>query len=104
MSPDCLQDKYNFLPAYQLDTELSIVPKPMPVSATKLLLNHTNKLFGIVYITPTGMIDTIILASGLCANPLVGSAHSACSQTMMGQLSKVSSLTDGLMDLFIFLS
>ncbi|KAJ9087854.1 hypothetical protein DSO57_1028935 [Entomophthora muscae] len=40
-----------------------ITPKPMPASATKLPLDHTNKLFGTVYITLTGVIDTIVVNS-----------------------------------------
>ncbi|KAJ9052415.1 hypothetical protein DSO57_1034386 [Entomophthora muscae] len=45
--------------------EPPITPKSMPVSAPELSLDHTNKLFGIVYITLTGVIDTIIAGSGL---------------------------------------
>ncbi|KAJ9071529.1 hypothetical protein DSO57_1036063 [Entomophthora muscae] len=41
--------------------KLPVTPKPIPASTTKLLLDHTNKLFGIVYITLTGVKDTIIL-------------------------------------------
>ncbi|KAJ9083210.1 hypothetical protein DSO57_1037029 [Entomophthora muscae] len=37
----------------------------MSMSATKRPLDHTNKLFGIVYITLAGVIDTIILATVL---------------------------------------
>ncbi|KAJ9051935.1 hypothetical protein DSO57_1039156, partial [Entomophthora muscae] len=36
----------------------------MPSSSPNLPTNHTDKLFGIVYITLTGVIDTIILAAG----------------------------------------
>ncbi|KAJ9069752.1 hypothetical protein DSO57_1015436 [Entomophthora muscae] len=36
----------------------------MPVSSPGLPANHSGKLFGIVYITLTGVIDTIILAAG----------------------------------------
>ncbi|KAJ9064276.1 hypothetical protein DSO57_1032227 [Entomophthora muscae] len=36
----------------------------MPVSFPDLSTNHSGKLFGIVYITLTGVIDTIILAAG----------------------------------------
>ncbi|KAJ9049468.1 hypothetical protein DSO57_1024045 [Entomophthora muscae] len=43
--------------------ELPMTPKPMPASAPDLPANHTGKLFGIVYITLTGVIDTIILAA-----------------------------------------
>ncbi|KAJ9079926.1 hypothetical protein DSO57_1030427 [Entomophthora muscae] len=45
--------------------EPPVTPKPMPASAAKLPLDHTNKLFGIVYITLTGVIDTIVPAAGL---------------------------------------
>ncbi|KAJ9083550.1 hypothetical protein DSO57_1033687 [Entomophthora muscae] len=45
--------------------ELSVTPKPMPASSPGLSTDHTGKLFGIVYITLTGIIDTIILAAGL---------------------------------------
>ncbi|KAJ9081849.1 hypothetical protein DSO57_1010522 [Entomophthora muscae] len=44
--------------------EPPITLKPMPASAAKLPLDHTNKLFGIVYITLTGVIDTIVPAAG----------------------------------------
>ncbi|KAJ9069612.1 hypothetical protein DSO57_1016614 [Entomophthora muscae] len=43
--------------------EPPVTPKPMPASAAKLSLDHTNKLFGIVYITLTGVIDTIVPAA-----------------------------------------
>ncbi|KAJ9073609.1 hypothetical protein DSO57_1014386 [Entomophthora muscae] len=49
--PRLFRDKYNFLPAYQMDMEPPVTPKPMPASTAKLPLDHTNKLFGIVYIT-----------------------------------------------------
>ncbi|KAJ9072279.1 hypothetical protein DSO57_1029286 [Entomophthora muscae] len=45
--------------------EPPITPKPMPESAAKLPLDYTNKLFGIVHITLTGVIDTIIPTTGL---------------------------------------
>ncbi|KAJ9070895.1 hypothetical protein DSO57_1002954 [Entomophthora muscae] len=63
--PCLFRDKYNFLPAYQMDMGPLVTPKPMPASAVKLPLDHTNKLFGIVYITLTGVIDTIVPAAGL---------------------------------------
>ncbi|KAJ9061961.1 hypothetical protein DSO57_1015603 [Entomophthora muscae] len=40
--------------------EPPVTPKPMPASAAELPLDHTNKLFGIVYITLMGVIDTIV--------------------------------------------
>ncbi|KAJ9065026.1 hypothetical protein DSO57_1024223 [Entomophthora muscae] len=45
--------------------ELAVTLKPMLASSPNLPTNHTGKLFGIVYITLTGVIDTIILAAGL---------------------------------------
>ncbi|KAJ9061634.1 hypothetical protein DSO57_1039820 [Entomophthora muscae] len=62
--PGLFRDKYNFLPAYQIDMEPPVTPKPMPASAAKLPLDHTNKLFGIVYISLTGVINTIVPAAG----------------------------------------
>ncbi|KAJ9081328.1 hypothetical protein DSO57_1015800 [Entomophthora muscae] len=61
--PHLFRDKYNFLPAYQMDMKLPVTPKPMPSSAAELPLDHTNKLFGIVYITLTEVIDTIVPAT-----------------------------------------
>ncbi|KAJ9068813.1 hypothetical protein DSO57_1024905 [Entomophthora muscae] len=40
--------------------EPPVIPKPMPTSVAELLLDHTNKLSGIVYINLTGLIDTIV--------------------------------------------
>ncbi|KAJ9071754.1 hypothetical protein DSO57_1033862 [Entomophthora muscae] len=63
--------------------EPPVTSKPMSASTTKLPLDHTNKLFGIVYLTLMGVIDTIVLPPLVCgcgwsisANPLVGPAHS----------------------------
>ncbi|KAJ9048227.1 hypothetical protein DSO57_1037128 [Entomophthora muscae] len=39
---------------------MPVTPNPMAASSP----DHTGKLFGIVYITLTGVIDTIILAAG----------------------------------------
>ncbi|KAJ9081515.1 hypothetical protein DSO57_1013860 [Entomophthora muscae] len=45
--------------------EPHVTLKPMPAPSPDLSINHTDKLFEIVYITLTGVIDTIILAAGL---------------------------------------
>ncbi|KAJ9048005.1 hypothetical protein DSO57_1039397 [Entomophthora muscae] len=45
--------------------EPPMTPKPIPASSPNLPTNHPGKLFGIVYITLTGVIDTIIPAAGL---------------------------------------
>ncbi|KAJ9061864.1 hypothetical protein DSO57_1016439 [Entomophthora muscae] len=63
--PQLFKDKYNFLPAYQLDMVSPLTPKLMPEYAAELPLGHTNKLFGIVYINLTGVIDTIVSTAGL---------------------------------------
>ncbi|KAJ9073937.1 hypothetical protein DSO57_1011389 [Entomophthora muscae] len=61
--PCLFRDKYNFLPAYQMHMVPPVTPKLMPASAAKLLLDHTNKILGIIYITLTGVIDTIVPAA-----------------------------------------
>ncbi|KAJ9069816.1 hypothetical protein DSO57_1014700 [Entomophthora muscae] len=45
--------------------ELPVTPKPMPASSPDLSTNHTIKLFGIVNITLTGVVDIIVLAASL---------------------------------------
>ncbi|KAJ9055284.1 hypothetical protein DSO57_1005390 [Entomophthora muscae] len=64
-TPKLFRVKFNYLPAYNLPMELHVTPKPMPASSPDLPTDHSGKLFGIVYITLTGVIDTIILAAGL---------------------------------------
>ncbi|KAJ9048857.1 hypothetical protein DSO57_1030455 [Entomophthora muscae] len=60
-----LLGKFNYLPAYNLPMEPPVTPKPIPASSPNLPTNHSGKLFGIVYIILTGVIDTIILAASL---------------------------------------
>ncbi|KAJ9088459.1 hypothetical protein DSO57_1022940 [Entomophthora muscae] len=62
-TPKLLRGKFNYLPAYNLSMELPVTPKPMPASLPDLPTDHSGKLFGIVYITLTGVIDTIIPAA-----------------------------------------
>ncbi|KAJ9048824.1 hypothetical protein DSO57_1030784 [Entomophthora muscae] len=45
--------------------EPPVTPKPMTKSAAELTMDHTNKLFGIVYITLMGVIDTSVPTAGL---------------------------------------
>ncbi|KAJ9078693.1 hypothetical protein DSO57_1003964 [Entomophthora muscae] len=45
--------------------KLPVTPKLMPASLPDLPADHTGKLFRIVYITLTWVIDTIIPAAGL---------------------------------------
>ncbi|KAJ9057500.1 hypothetical protein DSO57_1022168 [Entomophthora muscae] len=63
-TPKLFRGKFNYLPAYDLSMELPMTPKPMPASTPNLPTDHTGKLFGIVYITLAGVIDTIILVAG----------------------------------------
>ncbi|KAJ9059866.1 hypothetical protein DSO57_1037052 [Entomophthora muscae] len=48
-----------------LDMGPPVTPKPMSASAAELSMDHTNKPFGIIYNTLTGVIDTIVPATGL---------------------------------------
>ncbi|KAJ9063982.1 hypothetical protein DSO57_1035155 [Entomophthora muscae] len=63
-TPKLFRGKFNYLPAYNLPMEPPVTPKPMPTSLPDLPTNHSRKLFGIAYITLTGVIDTIIPAVG----------------------------------------
>ncbi|KAJ9085217.1 hypothetical protein DSO57_1016197 [Entomophthora muscae] len=63
-TPKLFRGKFNYLPAYNIYMEPPVTPKPMPASSTNLPTNHTGKLFGLVYITLTGVVDTIIPAAG----------------------------------------
>ncbi|KAJ9060798.1 hypothetical protein DSO57_1026937 [Entomophthora muscae] len=63
-TPKLFRGKFNYLPAYKLYMEPPVTPKPIPTSSFNLPINHTDKLFGIVYINLTGVIDTIIPAAG----------------------------------------
>ncbi|KAJ9066448.1 hypothetical protein DSO57_1009434 [Entomophthora muscae] len=62
-TPKLFRGKFNYLPAYNLPMKLPVTPKPMPASLPNLPINHSGKLFGIAYITLTGVIDTIIPAA-----------------------------------------
>ncbi|KAJ9051986.1 hypothetical protein DSO57_1038667 [Entomophthora muscae] len=63
-TPKFFREKFNYPPAYNLHIKPPVTPKPMPSSLPDLLTDHTGKLFGIVYIILTGVIDTIILDAG----------------------------------------
>ncbi|KAJ9070570.1 hypothetical protein DSO57_1006620 [Entomophthora muscae] len=62
-TPKLFRGKFNYLPAYNLPMEQPVSSKLMPASSLDLPTDHTGKLFGIVYITLTGVIDTIILTA-----------------------------------------
>ncbi|KAJ9066233.1 hypothetical protein DSO57_1011562 [Entomophthora muscae] len=63
-TPKLFRGKFNYLPAYNVYMEPPVTPKLMPASSPGLPTNHTSKLFGIVYITLTGVVDIIVLAAG----------------------------------------
>ncbi|KAJ9049391.1 hypothetical protein DSO57_1025126 [Entomophthora muscae] len=62
-TPKLFRGKFNYLLAYNIYMEPPVTPKLMPASSPNLPTDHTSKLFGIVYITLTGVVDTIILAA-----------------------------------------
>ncbi|KAJ9078837.1 hypothetical protein DSO57_1002468 [Entomophthora muscae] len=45
--------------------EPPVTPKLMPASSPNLPTNHTSKLFGMVYVILTGVVDTIVPAARL---------------------------------------
>ncbi|KAJ9072237.1 hypothetical protein DSO57_1029682 [Entomophthora muscae] len=63
-TPKLFRGKFNYLPAYNVYMESPVTPKPMPASSSNLPTGHTSKLFGIVYITLTRVVDTIVPAAG----------------------------------------
>ncbi|KAJ9052698.1 hypothetical protein DSO57_1031716 [Entomophthora muscae] len=82
--------------------ELPVTPKPMLASSPDLPTDHTDKLFGIVYIILTGVIDTIIPAASpwswaVNSSLVVGFTRKKTQpkspQKTMGQLPKTGSLT-----------
>ncbi|KAJ9063295.1 hypothetical protein DSO57_1001733 [Entomophthora muscae] len=64
-TPKLFRGKSNYLPAYNVHMEPHVTPKPMPAYLPDLPNDHTSKLFGIVYITLNGVINTIIPATGM---------------------------------------
>ncbi|KAJ9070410.1 hypothetical protein DSO57_1008451 [Entomophthora muscae] len=62
-TPKLFRGKFNYLPAYNIYMEPPVTPKPMPASSPNLPTDHSSKLFGIVYITLTGVLDTIVPAA-----------------------------------------
>ncbi|KAJ9065356.1 hypothetical protein DSO57_1020467 [Entomophthora muscae] len=63
-TPKLFRGKFNYLPAYNIYMEPPVTPKLMSASSPDLPTDHTGKLFGIVYITLTGVVDTIMPAAG----------------------------------------
>ncbi|KAJ9080057.1 hypothetical protein DSO57_1029059 [Entomophthora muscae] len=63
-TPKLFRGKFNYLLAYNIYMELPVTPKPIPASSPNFPTDHTSKLFRIVYITLTGVVDTIVPAAG----------------------------------------
>ncbi|KAJ9078055.1 hypothetical protein DSO57_1010870 [Entomophthora muscae] len=63
-TPKLLREKFNYFLTYNIYMKLPVTPKPMPAFSPDLPTDHTSKLFGIVYIILTGVVDTIIPAAG----------------------------------------
>ncbi|KAJ9051653.1 hypothetical protein DSO57_1002788 [Entomophthora muscae] len=64
-TPKLFRGKFNYLLAYNIYMVLPVTPKLIPASSPDLPTDHTSKLFDIVYITLTGVVDTIVLAAVL---------------------------------------
>ncbi|KAJ9082311.1 hypothetical protein DSO57_1005761 [Entomophthora muscae] len=79
--------------------EPPVTPKPMPASSPDLPTNHTSKLFGIVYITLTGMVDIIVPAAGpwswllSCGGPFLQKPQPKLPPETVGQPPETGSLT-----------
>ncbi|KAJ9069491.1 hypothetical protein DSO57_1018130 [Entomophthora muscae] len=63
-TPKLFRGKFNYLPAYNIYMKPPVIPKPMPASSPNLPTDYTSKLFRIMYITLTGVVDTIVPAAG----------------------------------------
>ncbi|KAJ9080815.1 hypothetical protein DSO57_1020940 [Entomophthora muscae] len=60
-----IERKYNYLPAYFVPTTLPLTPRPNhPMEPTAAAVTMSTQLFGVLYITLTGMIDTVVPNSG----------------------------------------
>ncbi|KAJ9068760.1 hypothetical protein DSO57_1025340 [Entomophthora muscae] len=63
--PRLFKDKYNYLPAYFVPMTLPLTPQPnRPMETPAAAETMSNQLFGVLYITLTGMVDTMVPNSG----------------------------------------
>ncbi|KAJ9085848.1 hypothetical protein DSO57_1009956 [Entomophthora muscae] len=63
--PLLFKDKYNYLPAYFVPMTLPLTPQPdRPMETPTTAETTSTQLFGVVYITLTGMVDTMAPNSG----------------------------------------
>ncbi|KAJ9071596.1 hypothetical protein DSO57_1035437 [Entomophthora muscae] len=65
--PLLFKDKYNYIPAYFVPMTPLLTPQPDCPMETPIAAGTTStQLFGVPYITLTGMIDTMVPNSGPC--------------------------------------
>ncbi|KAJ9060221.1 hypothetical protein DSO57_1033249 [Entomophthora muscae] len=63
--PRLFKDKYNYLPAYFVLMTLPLTPQPdCPMEPPTAAETTSTQLFGVIYITLTGMVDTMVPNSG----------------------------------------
>ncbi|KAJ9061268.1 hypothetical protein DSO57_1022324 [Entomophthora muscae] len=63
--PLLFKDKYNYLPAYFVPMTLPLTPRPdRPLEPTAAAKTTSTQLFGVLYITLTGLVDSMVPNSG----------------------------------------
>ncbi|KAJ9079553.1 hypothetical protein DSO57_1034348 [Entomophthora muscae] len=63
--PLLFKDKYNYLPAYFVPMTLPLTPQPYhPMEIPTAAKTTSTQLFGVIYITLTRMVDTMVPNSG----------------------------------------
>ncbi|KAJ9055525.1 hypothetical protein DSO57_1003223 [Entomophthora muscae] len=63
--PRLFKDKYNYLPAYFVPMTLPLTPQPdHPMETPTPAETTSTQLFGVLYITLTGIVDSMIPTSG----------------------------------------
>ncbi|KAJ9059384.1 hypothetical protein DSO57_1002804 [Entomophthora muscae] len=63
--PLLFKDKYNYLPAYFVPMTLPLTPRPdHPLEPPAAAETTSTQLFGVLYITLTGLVDSMVPNSG----------------------------------------
>ncbi|KAJ9090544.1 hypothetical protein DSO57_1001513 [Entomophthora muscae] len=63
--PRLFKDKYNYLPAYFVPMTPPVTPRPdRPLEPTAAAKTASTQLFGVLYITLTGLVDSMVPNSG----------------------------------------
>ncbi|KAJ9072972.1 hypothetical protein DSO57_1021455 [Entomophthora muscae] len=63
--PRLFKDKYNYLPAYFVPMTPPLTPRPdRPLEPTAAAKTTSTQLFGVLYITLTGLVDSVVPNSG----------------------------------------